>query len=60
MLNHSRRSKMYEIIVDFRKLSNPPQSEIDKHAQKVQEVIQQLGHKYRLARPMPKTQQGSK
>lgn len=50
---------MYEMIVDFRKLSNPPQSEIDKHAQKVQEVIQQLGHKYRLARPMPRINKGA-
>jgi hypothetical protein len=51
---------MYEMIVDFRNLSNPPKSEIEKHAQKVQEVIQQLGHKYRLARPMPRITQGSK
>lgn len=51
---------MYEMIVDFRNLSKPPQSEIDKHAQKVSQLIQQLGHRYRLARPMPRITQGSK
>lgn len=49
---------MYEIIADLRNLSNPPQSEIDKHAQKVQEVIKQLGDTYRLALPVPKLEKG--
>lgn len=51
---------MYEIIADLRNLSNPPQSEIDKHAQKVQEVIQKLGNNYRLALPVPKLEKGAK
>ena len=60
MLNHLRRRQMYEIIADLRNLSNPPQSEIDKHAQKVQEVIQKLGNNYRLALPVPKLEKGAK
>ncbi len=51
---------MYEIITNFRNLSNPPQSEIDKYNEKVNQLINQLGSKYRLFETMPKIEQGSK
>lgn len=45
------------MITNFRYLSNPPQSELDKYNEKVQVLIKQLGDKYRLSEPMPKIQQ---
>lgn len=43
-----------EVIDSFYNLSNPPKEAMDKHMEKIAEVKLSMGHKYRLARPMPK------
>ena len=45
---------MYELINDFRMLSSPPAEEMAKREQQITEMIEKLGHKYRLSKPMPK------
>jgi hypothetical protein len=47
---------MYTLINDFMKLSKPPAEAIAKREEAVKQIIQQMGHKYRLARPMPRIQ----
>jgi hypothetical protein len=47
---------MSEMIVDFRKLTPPPKQLLDERATKVAKLIEEMGYKYRLARPMPRTQ----
>ena len=32
----------------------PTKKQLDLHNKKVQKVVAQMGHKYRLSRPMPK------
>ena len=49
---------MYEIIKDFRMLSAPPAEAIAKREEQIKEMIEKLGHKYRLSKPMPKIKQG--
>jgi hypothetical protein len=39
---------MYEKLIDFRKLSPPPKQALDERATKVEQIIQQMGDKYRL------------
>ena len=47
---------MYNIINNFIKLSPPPADAIAKREEQVKSIIQQMGHKYRLSRHMPKIQ----
>ncbi len=44
------------MIIDFRKLSPPPKQALDERATKVEQIIQQMGDKYRLSTPMPRKQ----
>lgn len=45
---------MYALLNDFSKLSPPPAEEVAKREELVRDIIEKLGHKYRLSRPMPK------
>lgn len=45
---------MYALIKDFRMLSAPPTDALVKREEEIKRIIEQLGHKYRLSRPMPK------
>ena len=47
---------MNEILKDFRHLSPPPKEAIDKRNELVKALVAQMGHKYRLATPMPRVQ----
>jgi hypothetical protein len=47
---------MNEILKDFRHLSPPPKDAIDKRNELVKALVAQMGHKYRLATPMPRVQ----
>lgn len=44
------------MLIDFRKLSPPPQQALDEHATKVAKLIEQMGNKYILSTPMPRKQ----
>jgi len=45
---------MYTLINDFIKLSKPPAEAVAKREEAVKALIQQMGHKYRLSKPMPR------
>lgn len=45
---------MYILLNDFMKLSKPSPEATAKREEAVKQIIQQMGHKYRLARPMPR------
>jgi hypothetical protein len=47
---------MNEILKDFRHLSPPPKEALDKRNELVKALVAQMGHKYRLATPMPRVQ----
>lgn len=42
------------LLNDFRLLSAPPADVLVRREEQIKSIIQQLGHKYRLSRPMPK------
>lgn len=42
------------VLRNFINLPNPPKEELEKRDQKIKQIIEQMGHKYRLSRPMPK------
>jgi hypothetical protein len=47
---------MYQMLNDFRYLTPPPKEALDKRNELVKALVAQMGHKYRLATPMPRVQ----
>jgi hypothetical protein len=47
---------MVDLLIDFRKLSAPPADITAKRDAKIEELKQQLGHKYLLSKPVPRVQ----
>lgn len=46
------------LLNDFRRLSPPPMQEIAKRDEQIRIIINAMGYKYRLSRPMPKIIKG--
>lgn len=42
------------VLNNFYRLSAPPKEEVEKHQQRVAEVIAKMGHRYVLSKPMPR------
>lgn len=54
LLNIFLKPDMDLVLNCFYKFPNPDVSELQKREVKVKQIIEDMGHKYRLARPMPK------
>lgn len=47
---------MFEKLIDFRNIPAPPLAEMLKRDELIEQLKQQLGHKYLLSKPMPRVQ----
>jgi hypothetical protein len=43
-----------EVLDNFYKFPRPDEASLKKRDKQVKQIIEDMGHKYRLARPMPK------
>ena len=54
LLNIFLKPDMDLVLDNFYKMPSPDVATLKKREKQVKQIIEDMGHKYRLARPMPK------